>query len=47
VEWEKEPVGTAGKCPRVYVEWTDGDEFVQALVNSPRTTSADATARRP
>ena len=56
VESETEPVGTSGKCPRVYATPTrDGDgecdgvglepacvEEVQALVNSPTTTTKDA-----
>src|ERR1700746_2803994 len=43
---EKEPVGTAGKCPRAYVTWTGGDEGAQALRNSPTTTAMDTAIRR-
>ena len=47
VESEKEPVGTSGKCPRVYVTATGDDEEAQALINSPTKTTAEAAVRRP
>ena len=46
MEWEKEPVGTAGKCPSVYVAATGDDEEAQALVSSPTTTTRNKAVRR-
>jgi len=46
VEWEKEPVGTAGKCPSVYVAATGDDEEEHALDNSPTTTARHTAVRR-
>jgi hypothetical protein len=46
VEWEKEPVGTAGKCPSVYVTAIGDDEEAHALVNSPTTTTRNTAVRR-